>query len=120
MNDKEQITKLTRELERLRVTTQQLENRTRRLESENQALNNHIRTLEADTAAPQASQPRAHRVGDHIRIKKPTCPGRNRSVMPSDGIGTIARTSGDWMCHASDSGLRAKRFPCNIRPLEQS
>ena len=63
MHDKEQITKLTRELERLRVTTQQLENRTRRLESENQALSNHIRTLEADTAAPQASQPRAHRVG---------------------------------------------------------
>ena len=51
----EQITQLTREVERLRVTTRQLENRTRRLESENQILSNHIRTLEGDTAAPQAS-----------------------------------------------------------------
>ena len=120
MNDKEQITKLTRELERLRVTAQQLENRTRRLESENQVLSNHIRTLQADTAAPQASQPRARRVGDRIRIKKPTCPGRSRSVMPSDGIGTITRISGDWIYYTSDSGLHAKRFPCNIGPLEQS
>ena len=118
MNE-QQINELIREIQHLRITTHQLEERTRRLERENQILSNQVRILEGDCiiSEPQRVEPRVYRVGDRICIKKPTCPGRNRAVIPSDGIATVTRVDGDWVYYTADSGVKTKQYPRNIQPL---
>ena len=44
----EDINQLTREVQRLRVTTQRLQDRTCRLEIDNENLRNQVRRLESD------------------------------------------------------------------------
>ena len=117
--NKEQIDELNREIQCLRIITHRLEERTRRLERENQILSNQVRILEGDhiISEPQRVEPRVYRVGDRICIKKPTCLGRNRAVIPLDGIATVTRVDGDWVYYTADSGVKTKPYPCNIQAL---
>ena len=112
----EEINQLMQEVQRLRVTTQRLEDRTARLENTNQVLIDQLRTIDQERRR-EIRKPGECRVGDRMRVLSPTCPGRNRDVIPSDGIGTITRVSGDWVYCTADSGVKTKRYPRNIEHL---
>ena len=104
MSDQD-IENLRRELEQLRAITS-------RLQIENARLRNRLDQIEADNRTELALI-----VGDRIRILNPTCPGRNRAVIPSDGVATVTRISGDWVCFTCYSGVKTKRFPINVEKI---
>ena len=83
----EELNQLTKEIEQLRVTT-------RRLETVNTRLINLVQVLESQIATPER-KPREHRVRDRLRTLVPTCPGTNRKIISSDGLGTVTRVSSD-------------------------
>ena len=85
---------------------------TSRLQIENARLRNRLDQIEADNRTELALI-----VGDRIRILNPTCPGRNRAVIPSDGVATVTRISGDWVCFTCYSGVKTKRFPINVEKI---
>ena len=84
----EELNQLTKEIEQLRVTT-------RRLETVKTRLINRVQALESQIATPER-KPGEHRVSNRIRIIVPTCPGTNRKIIPSNGLGTVTRASSDW------------------------
>ena len=92
---------------------------TRRLETVNTRLTNRVQALESQIATPER-KPGEHRVWDRIRILVPTCPGTNRKIIPSNGLGTVTRVSSDWVHYTADSGVRTKRIPRNIELINIS
>ena len=108
----EELNQLTKEIEQLRVTT-------RRLETVNTRLINLVQVLESQIATPER-KPEEHRFGNIIRILVPTCPGTNRKIIPSNGLGTVTRVSSDWTHYIADSSVRTKRIPRNIELINIS
>ena len=105
------------ELEELRRQLEQLKVVTSRLQSENRTLQERVNRLERESERvdrlERESEP-VFNVGDRIRILNPTCPGRNREVIPQDRTATVTRVAGDWVCFTCDSGVKTKRIPSNI------
>ena len=92
-----------------------------RLRISNAELQERVRILEQNDNQP-ARQEGKHRVGDRIRINRPTCLGQNRSTIPSDGIATVTGFRGSYMLFRTDSNVHTKRYSNNITliaPVEQ-
>ena len=79
MEDK--ILELTRQLHRLELKNKELEERVRQLENPTPDC----------TAKARQQRDIGFRVGDRIRVFRPTCPGTNRQVIPEDGFATVTR-----------------------------
>ena len=98
------------ELEELRRQLEQLKVVASRLQSESRTLQERVDRLERE------SEP-VFNVGDRIRMLNPTCPGRNREVIPQDRTATVTRVAGDWACFTCDSGVKTKCIPSNIQRI---
>ena len=98
----EEIEELRRELEQLKVVTSGLRRENIRLTESNRTLTRRVQNLERSNISRHNTQVTAIDsqgntigVGDTIKINSPTFPGRNRSVIPEDGIARITRISGE-------------------------
>ena len=122
----EEIEELRKELEQLRVVASGLRSENIELTEFNRILTRRVQNLERSNATGRNtqitatdSQGKTIRVGNPIKMNSPTCPGRNRSVIPEDGIARITRISGEWTCFICASGVRTKRHPSNATLLSQ-
>ena len=105
-------------LEELRRQLQQLRIVTSRLQSENNTLRERVNRLELKIQPDHNVEIEPdYNVGDRIRILNPTCPGRNRQIIPQEGIVSITRVTDDWIYFTCDSGVKTKRYRKNIRKL---
>ena len=94
---KDTIERLARQIEQLTIRNRELEERVHRLESPN---------ISRSTRGA-----RHFRKCDRVKVVRPTCPGANRAIVPTDGTATVTRTRGPWACTLTDSGIEIQRHP---------
>ena len=120
------IEELRRELDQLKIITSNLRRDNIVLRESNRTLVTRVQNLERSSNVRETnhqvtaidSQGNIISVGDSIRIESPTCPGRNRHIIPEDSEARITRTSGDWVCFTCTSGVSTKRYPCNVTLIQ--
>lgn len=96
---KRDFERLVQEVQRLRISNTELQERVRVLE---------------ENSGQRPRQKGEYRIGDRIRIHRPTCPGQHRSVIPSDGTATVTGFQGLYVLFRTDSNIYTKRYNKNI------
>ena len=101
---KDMIERLTRKIEQLTIRNRELEERAHRLESPN---------------ISRITRGASHfRRGDRAKVIRPTCPGTNRAIIPTDGTATVTRTRGPWVCALTDLGIEIQICPKCLELIE--
>ena len=114
----DELEELRREFENLRVITTRLQLENNRLRARVHRLELQVIPVYQPRVQPQVQEETDYQVGDRITIFNPTCPFRNRHIIPQDATATVTRVSEDWIYFECDSGVKTKRYRKNIRRLE--
>ena len=101
---KDMIEHLTRKIKQLTIRNRELEERVHRLES--------------PSISRSTRGTRNFRRGDRVKVVRPTCPGANRAIIPTDGTATVTRTRGPWVCALTDSGIEIQICPKCLELIE--
>ena len=70
----------------------------RNLNDQNEELLERITALEKERGSDVS---RHFKVGDRVKVLKPTCPGRNREIIPADKFATVIKVSENYAISSS-------------------